>query len=192
MSKDGRNNHLSPEILLDFAESTPVDASWTEHLSGCEPCSARVRELQRALTDARELVPPSPGKAYWADFGSRLRTEIAAESEMRKSRSRRWWWAIAAGVSLALAGWLAWEASRPTAPMPEMSAETLLPPAEQDQEFQFLLSFAEIVQNPEDIEETLYLVTYAAADPSQLTAEEQEQLREKLENLLKVGENEKS
>jgi hypothetical protein len=191
MTQNARTGHPSQDILLDFAEGEPVDASWADHISGCESCSVRVGEMHRALTAARDDVDvPDPGKKYWEDFGSRLHEQISAESEKRTVWSRRRWWAVAASVLLALVGWLAWEATRPSTLMSEITSYTLLPPAEQDQEFQFLLSFAEAVYKTEDLEDFMYLVGYSALDPDQLTKNEQEQLREELENLLKAEENE--
>jgi hypothetical protein len=72
-------------------------------------------------------------------------------------------------------------------PPPDI-AEIVLPPADEDVEYQFLLSIAELANGEEDWAERLYFGPVQDLDPTQLTPEEQEQLRQELENDLE-GEN---
>lgn len=64
----------------------------------------------------------------------------------------------------------------------------VLPPADEDAEYQFLLSIAELVDGEEDWDERLHFGPVQDLDPTQLTLEEQEQLRQELESDLE-GEN---
>jgi hypothetical protein len=97
--------------------------------------------------------------------------------------------ALAATVVLIIAAWVAREMTLPTAPLHEESTDALLPPVDRDPEYQFLLSVAALTVYDEDLEEVLDFEPYPELDLSQLTFEEREELRMRLEREMKADEN---
>ncbi len=183
--KDKELLHAPPDVLLDIAEGTVVEARWKEHVVGCESCSEETENLKKALALAGKIEIPEPGGAYWRSFGSRLNERIQKEGKAGK-RVSRWMWAAAAAI-VVIGLWVSWDGYTPLSPPPDI-AETVLPPADEDAEYQFLLSIAELIDGEEDWEERLDFGPVQDLDPIQLTSEEQEQLRQELENDLE-GEN---
>ena len=190
MNENGEQVHLSPEILVDLTEGVAVDAEWKKHLLQCDACSKKVEDLRQALAAAGDLEVPELDESYWEDFESRLRTRIESEASHR-ARSFGHWWVAAAAVALIIAGWVLRE-TIPSGSTPEVFAEKLLPPIEEDQEFQFLLSVAKLTDSAEDLDEAFELVAYSVFDPSHLSGEEREALRERLEQDLEAEKNAKS
>jgi len=128
MTSERQQDHLTPEVFVDVVEGSPVDASWRQHLENCTDCGQELEELEQTLAILNEDV----GTA--APFAPR-----SAE----RSLSR--WWATAAAVVIAASAayWMNVERSgtAPTlAEVPEV--EDLLPPLEQDEEFQLLLALS--------------------------------------------------
>ena len=182
---DKELGHAPPDVLVDIAEGAVVEARWKEHVVRCEFCSKELRNLEEALAVAGKIEVPEPGDEYWRGFDSRLSERIQKKGKVIR-RVKRWGWAAAAAI-LAVSLWASWDVYAPLAPPPDM-AETILPPADEDAEYQFLLSVAELVNGEEDWEEPLYFGPVLFVDPTQLTPEEKEQLRQELENDLE-GEN---
>jgi hypothetical protein len=172
--------HCARETLLDLAEGLPVDAAARAHLAGCGECSRRVSELKQTLSTVAQVAGEEPGAEYWASFALRLRERIGGEETPRTARAPRWLWAVAAAaaVALFLRAALDWW-SGPGSIGPAASAESLLPPAEEDAEFQFLVAMAETIEPEQDLEDLA-----ADWDLSWLSAEEQAELVEKLRSAL--------
>jgi hypothetical protein len=183
--KDEEPLHAPPDVLLDIAEGTVVEARWKQHVVQCESCSEEVENLEKTLVLAGKAQVLEPGGAYWRNFGSRLNERIQKDGKARK-RVGRWAWAAAAAI-LVIGLWVIWYGYTPLSTPPDI-AETVLPPADEDAEYQLLLSIAELIDGEEDWEEQLDFGLLQDLDPTQLTSEEQEQLRQELENDLE-GEN---
>lgn len=187
-AKRKRQEHLGPRVLVDLAEGSPVDVEWKEHLSQCELCAEEVESLKTTLAVVGEGVVPEPDDGYWEDFGSRLSQRLEKE---RKRPSRRWIGAVAGAAILAIGIWISRDrTTQETAPPPFV--ETILPPTEEDPEFQALLSIARLSGSDESWEEFLDLWILPMLDPTELTTEERERLRGELEKNIEAGDHAKS
>jgi hypothetical protein len=180
--KEEESLHAPPDVLVDIAEGAVVEARWKEHVDQCESCSEEVENLEETLALAGRIEAPETGDEYWRGFDSRLNERIQKEGEVRR-RVSRWMWAAAAAAIVVVVLWTSWDAYAPMSPPPEI-AESVLPPADEDVEFQVLLSIAELVNGEEDWEQRLYYVPVQDLNTTQLTSEELEQLRQELENEL--------
>ncbi len=132
--------------------------------------------MRETLTELRGVELLEPGAEYWKDFGARLR---GADLDRRKTR--RWYgYAAAAAVILAFSSW---HLGRITAPQPvePSSFEAVLPSMEEDPEFQLLLSVVELADLEEGTEESLEWGALPDFDLDLLTPEEQECLRQEIE-----------
>jgi hypothetical protein len=178
--KDKELDHAPPDVLVDIAERAAVEARWKEHVDDCEACSKKAEDLEKALTFAGKMDVPEPGDEYWRRFNSRLTERIQKEGRIVR-RVNRWSWAAAAIVAVGL--WASWGAFAPMSP-PPVIGETVLPPADEDAEYQLLLSIAELVNGEENWEERLNFGLVPDLDPTQLTPEEREQLRQELKDDL--------
>jgi hypothetical protein len=113
-------------------ELTVVDAAAVrQHLSECEACAARLRELQavdRALADMPVAAPPG----YFDAFASRVRSRIEAAPPHRRALGLPVWsWAVAAALLLAvLLPRLPWEDMRPQSAKVPVPAPPGTPAAE--------------------------------------------------------------
>jgi hypothetical protein len=174
--KDENQEHPSPEVLVDLVEGAVVDAVWLDHVASCKTCSDDVDSLRRALEAASTDEVPDPGEAYWDGFNPRLKSRIDEES---RRPLKRWVWAAAAAAAIAVGFWASSYWTEVLRPTPAVSAEILLPPIEDDEEYQALLAFAET--DSETWTEVFEDQSYPGFDPSQLTADETEELRNKLE-----------
>ena len=134
MSSERQQDHLTPEVLVDVLEGSPVEASWRQHLENCSDCRQELEALEQTLAILKE------------DVGT---AAPLAPPSVERSLSR--WWATAAAVVIAAgaAYWMSVDRSgtAPTsAEVPEVAkvpeVEDLLPPLEQDEEFQFLLALS--------------------------------------------------
>jgi hypothetical protein len=182
--KDKEPYHAPPDVLVDIAEGTFVEARWKEHVVQCESCSEEVENLATTLALAGKVDVPEPGGEYWQSFDSRLNERIQKKRSVR--RPNRWVWAAAAAI-VAVGIWVSWDGYRPASLSSEL-AVSVLPPADEDTEYQFLLSIAELVDGEEDWEKQLLFGPALSLDSTQLTAKEREQLRKELESDLE-GEN---
>ena len=183
--------HCPPETLVDLAEGAPVEAARVQHLAACSRCAEQVAGLRATLAAAREVDVREPGERYWEDFPSRLRGRIARE-ERETARWQRRLLPVAAAAAVAVAAWLARDLMRTPEPAPASSPlEALLPLAEEDVEFQFLISVAELVDPEEELDEVGAGLS-PTLDLSSLTAEEENELRERIEQALKAGGDAKS
>ena len=128
MTSERQQDHLTPEVFVDVLEGSPVDAPWRQHLENCSECRQELEVLEQTLAILHEdVVTAAP----------------LARPPVQRSFSR--WLATAAAVVIAVSAvyWLNLDRSG-TAPasveVPEV--EDLLPPLEQDEEFQFLLALS--------------------------------------------------
>jgi hypothetical protein len=176
--KDENQEHPSPEVLVDLVEGDVVDAVWVDHLASCKTCADEVESLRRALETASTAKVPEPGEAYWDGFNSRLKNRIDGE---RKGHLKLWVWAAAAAAVIAVGFWASPYWMGVLKPSPAVTTEILLPPVEDDEEYQALLAFAEILTDSTTWTEVFEDPSYSGIDPSQLTADETEELRSKLE-----------
>jgi hypothetical protein len=165
-------------VLVDLVEGAVVDAIWLDHLASCKTCGDEVESLRQALETASADEVPEPDKTYWDSFNSRLKNRIDEES---KRRLKRWVWAAAAAAVVAVGIWASSYWIEVLKPSPPVSTEILLPPVEDDEEYQALLTFAEILTDSEAWTEAFDDQSYPGFDPAQLTADETEELRNKLE-----------
>lgn len=160
MSDQHGAKHLTPEAFVDMIDGTPVEASWRQHLESCERCRRELDELRGTL--------------------SLLSTDTSAPAPTLPPRRRPvpGWMAVAAAVLFAALGgyWLSVDRELPG---PAADAEELLPPIDEDEEFQLLLALSNAVED--DLPEVGSVVDdELALDPSRLTPEEQELLVERL------------
>ena len=165
-------------------EGTVVEAWWKEHVVQCESCMEEVENLKETLVLASKLKVPEPGAEYWQRFGSRLNERIQKDGKSSK-RITRWAWAAAAAI-LVVGLWVGQDRFFPVSTLPDI-AGTVLPPVNEDPEYQLLLSIAEIVGGEENWEERLDFGPVQDLNPTLLTPWEQEQLRQKLEIDLEGG-----
>lgn len=159
MSREHDTTHLSPEAFVDVIDGAPVDASWRQHLESCERCRRELDELRETLSLFNaETSAPAPA------------------SPPRGSTPR--WVAVAAAVLVTVLGGY-WFSLDREVPQPLAESEELLPPIDEDEEFQLLLALSNAVDD--DLPEVGNVVDDALAiDPSRLTPEEQELLVEQL------------
>lgn len=181
-----KTKHLNPEVLVELAERLPVAASAREHLGLCGECSARVKGFEATLSALCDVDVPEPESAYWADFSSRLERRIQGESKRRPLRFLVW--AAAAAVLCGLV--LAREVFVGGGEAPS-EALVLLPPLEQDAEFQFLVSVADFAEPGEDWE-SLAPGAFSLVDLPSLTAQEEGLLVERLKKSVEPKSDAKS
>jgi hypothetical protein len=190
--KGASRQHLPPEVLVDLAEGAVVDVAAREHLARCERCSTEVDDLKRTAVLAGRLEVPDPDAQYWEELSSRIGDRLREENQS-KPRSRRWYMvavaAAAAVVAIAATLWSVLDVASPARQPTAAAVQTILPPESEDREFQFLLSVAEVVGYGEGFQEVPGFVAFPVLDSSQLTSEEQELLRRRLERDLEVEEN---
>lgn len=162
MSREHDANHLSPEAFVDVIDGAPVDASWRQHLASCERCRGELEELRETLSL----------------LDANAETSAAAAASPPRRGPTRGWVAVAAAVLLiALGGY--WLSVNRELPGPSADSEELLPPIDEDEEFQLLLALSNAVGD--NLPEVGGLVDdELALDPSRLTPEEQELLVEQL------------
>jgi len=176
-------NHCEPEVLVDLAESFPVDARAHTHLKSCNVCSSRVAELQSTLAELSQEGSAEPDESYWAGFGARLGRLLAESDDARPSR-RLWVPYAAAAAAVLCAVALARQLALVGGSGSEHQAlASLLPPIDEDAEFQFLASVAYDASSGEDLESLLSGPSSLAEDSS-FTEQEEGLLVEKLKQVL--------
>lgn len=118
MTTERERDHLTPEAFVDVSEGSPVDASRRQHLEDCSECRQELEELEQTLAILHE------------DVG------LAAPPARPRLRG---WLATAAAIAIAVSAvyWM-----NVDAPAQVVAVEDLLPPVEQDQEFQLLLALS--------------------------------------------------
>ena len=160
-----RSEHLAPEVFVDFLDAAPVDASHRQHLAGCERCRAELDELRGTLL----LLSPSETPSSEAD-----------------GRNRHWLsWAAAAAALVATASvYWGFDVSEPVAPQ-AVAIEEILPPLEQDAEFQLLLALTDALGEEWDSEEASAFESETGLDPGDWTAGERRRFVEKLAEELR-------
>ena len=171
MSSERRQDRLTPEVFVDVLEGSPVDAFWLQHLENCSDCRQELGELEQTLAILNE------------DVGS---AAPLAPSPVRRSLSR--WWATAAAVVIAVsvAYWMNLDRSE-TAPA-SAEVEDLLPPLEQDEEFQFLLTLSGAMDA--ELDEVVSpsfegIALEAFVYPGSLTPEERQRFVERLTEAMR-------
>lgn len=176
---DENQEHPGPEVLADLVEGTVVDAFWLDHVTSCKTCSDEIESLRRALEAASADEVPEPDETYWGSFNTRLKSRIDGDS---RRPLKRWVWAAAgAAAAIAVGFWALPYGMEILKPSPVVFTEIVLPPVEEDEEYQALLTFAEILTDLEAWTEAFEDPSYSGIDPAQLTADETEELRNKLE-----------
>ena len=161
------NEHLSPEVFVDVLEGSPVDASWHQHLSTCSQCREELRGLEQtlALVSVDANAPP-----------------VAVSMSMRPMQPTRVVpaWAAAVGAALlAAVGVYGFFATRDTSPASSAEMEELLPPVDEDQEFQLLLALSDAT-DAELVEIAVPSFDGFALDPARLTPGERQRFVERL------------
>ena len=168
MTSEHETSHLSPEIFVDLVEGSPVEASRQQHLSTCAQCREELMELEQTLSLLHE------------DTGASALLEPVRPAR----RGFPAWAATAAAVLMAAVGlyWLVAEKG-PGAAVPRLNAEIeeLLPPIDEDQEFQFLLAVSDATtEDSELVEITAPVFDGLALDPAPLTPGERQRFVERL------------
>jgi len=162
VSREHDTTHLSPEAFVDVIDGVPVDASWRQHLESGERCRRELdglRETLSLLDVNAETSAPAPGTVP------------------RRGPAPRWVAVAAAVLVTALGGY--WLSLDRESPPPSAESDELLPPIDEDEEFQLLLALSNSVDD--DLPEVGSVVDdELAIDPSRLTPEEQELLVERL------------
>ena len=136
MTRERERDHLTPEIFIDVAEGSPVDASRRQHLEHCSECRQELEQLKETLAILHD------------DVGA------AAPAAPAVRQRLRWWLATAATIAIAVSAlyWMSLDRSGTGAASARKGAvEDLLPPVEQDQEFQLLLALSGAMDEEEDI-----------------------------------------
>jgi hypothetical protein len=152
------SEHLSPEIFVDLLEGSPVEARWRRHLDDCPECPRELGELGETLDWVR-----------------------SAETAPRRSESSGLrYLAAAAAVFLALGG--LFFALRTRSPVAEhgVASEQLLPPIQQDDDFELLLALSRDLPDTLVVQEAVETGSLVDALPTDLTEEEQRLLLERL------------
>ena len=193
MMKNGQD-HPAPELLLDLAEGSPVPSFRADHLSGCAECTSQVAELRETLELLRRQSGAEPtAEPDGEGFASRLSQRIEREIRRRRIRRRVGWTAVAAVLVAAWVGWLARDELGPIPGEAPQKAEGVLPPLEQDSDYQVLLSLAELLELEGDLQILFEVDPYPSMlDLGQLTAEERRELRRELERDLEAAAHAKS
>ena len=135
MTRERERDHLTPEIFIDVAEGSPVDASRRQHLEHCSECRQELEQLEETLVI--------------------LHDDVGAAAPAVRQRLR-WWLATAATIAVAVSAlyWMSLDRSGTGAASARKGAvEDLLPPVEQDQEFQLLLALSRAVDEEEEEED---------------------------------------
>ena len=162
-----RSEHLAPEVFVDFLDAAPIDASHRQHLAACEHCQAELDELRGTLL----LLSPSETPSSEAD-----------------GRNRHWlsWAAAAAAAALVATAsvYRGLDVSEPVAPH-AVAIEEILPPLEQDAEFQLLLVLTDALDEEWDSEEASAFESETGLDPGDWTAGERRRFVEKLTEELR-------
>ena len=136
--------------------------------------------MGETVTELRGADFAEPGAEYWKDFNARLRG-----ADLERRRTWRWYgYAAAAAVLLAFSSW---QLGRLTAPQPAepSSFEAVLPSMEEDPAFLFLLSVVELADLEEATVESLEWGALPDFELDLLTPEEQERLRQEIEQEMK-------
>jgi hypothetical protein len=166
MSDRSDSGHLTPELFVDVLDGTPIDVSHKQHLEQCGHCRAELDELRGTLA----LITPNEAASLTAD-----------------SRKRLWvrWLAAAAALLIATLG-VYWrlDVSGEAAPN-AAEIEAMLPPIEQDGEFQVLLTVAEGLDAEWDFDEPSAFESDIGLDPGEWTAAERRRFVEKLAEELR-------
>ena len=134
MTRERERDHLTPEIFIDVAEGSPVDASRRQHLEHCSECRQELEQLEETLAILHD------------DVG-------AAAPAASAVRQLRWWLATPATIAIAVSAlyWMSLDRSGTgAASAREGAVEDLLPPVEQDQEFQLLLALSGAMDEEEE------------------------------------------
>jgi hypothetical protein len=87
----------------------------------------------------RQVDFPDPPEAYWRDIDSRLDGRIEEDVKLRIKKARRLW-AVAAAAVVVLSLWISNEIDLVPPSTRSETGERILPPEEQDPEYQHLLS----------------------------------------------------
>lgn len=133
MTRERERDHLTPELFIDVAEGLPVDASGRQHLENCSECRQELEQLEQTLAILHD------------DVGT-------AAPPVRQTL--RWWLATAAAIAISVSAlyWMDLDRSGTAPASAQVGAvEDLLPPMEQDQEFQLLLALAGAMDEGEEI-----------------------------------------
>ena len=76
--------HLSPEELLDYADSSTPPSN--AHLASCETCRQQLADLHAFMGTVTGVEVPEPSPLFWEHLSARVREAIAEE----RSPKRGW------------------------------------------------------------------------------------------------------
>jgi len=168
MNRERERDHLPPEIFIDVAEGSPVDASRRQHLEHCAECRQELEQLEETLAI--------------------LHHDVGAAAPAVRQRLR-WWLATAATIAIAVSAlyWMSLDRSGTGAVAArEGAVEELLPPVEQDQEFQLLLALSGALDEEEEISGAASLSFEGfPLDASDLTPTERQRFVEELAEAMR-------
>jgi hypothetical protein len=71
------NDHLSPEELVDAAESARDEAA-LPHLVSCERCRQQLHDVRSAMQAAASADVPEPSPLFWDHLSARVASAIAS------------------------------------------------------------------------------------------------------------------
>lgn len=125
MTSERQEEHLSPEVFVDVLEGSPVKASWRQHLENCTDCRRELHDLEQTFSLLNEDVE-----------------NAAPVASPPPKRALPPWVATAAAVVIAAVA-AYWVAVRDTTAPAAAELEELLPPVDQDEEFQLLLALSD-------------------------------------------------
>ena len=169
--------HLPPEAFIDMIEGSPVDACWRQHVDACAECRTEIAMLRSTVDELRRDVEPVLDRAE----------DSVAPAPRPAVRSYRLLLPVAAALLIALVSWMLHDRlpSLPTNALDQQDRDSLLPPADQDGEYQVLLAVSGSsepgVEDSEeldwiDADDDYELFGVPSLDPDELTPEEQDEL----------------
>ncbi|MBZ0113176.1 MAG: hypothetical protein K8J08_11985 [Thermoanaerobaculia bacterium] len=133
-----QSEHCSEEEFMMAYYDEATEATH-RHLADCEVCRSEMNSWRRTLDAARKVKVPDPGPDYGAAVWNRIKPRLDSSSWERQTSHRRSWGWLAAGLALAVAGYLAGSWDR-TGTAPPSIAESTVAAATPDAILRFALA----------------------------------------------------